>query len=403
MDMRERAISPVLALSGTVRKAVTGIAAAVLVIAPAAAGQETSPPEPAGVFPGHGYLLTGYGTAGYNVVFEDEETPNDFVASVNPILLFQISDRFLFEAEVEFELEEGVTETGLEYAQIDYTLSNDLKLVAGKFLLPFNIFSERLHPSWIHKFASSPPLYGHGAGTGPTAPLLPVLTDVGVQLRGTFDVGKFGYLTGVAFVTQGPTAEAEEHAEEAETGEDLMEESGQEEMVEIPEVAFGQNFEDANENKMVGGRLGVGLAPYVEVNVSAMSGDYDEEGRLRFSAYGAHLELRHRGLEVHSEWIRTEQEVAEHENPEETVTLVRDGYFAHASYRIGNWEPVIGWGQIFDGGLEGETVIESGEQLALGFAYWFTPALVAKAEYLANYEDVEVDNNRLLLQWAFGF
>lgn len=33
-------------------------------------------------------------------------------------MLFQISDRFLFEAELEFELEEGITETGLEYAQI---------------------------------------------------------------------------------------------------------------------------------------------------------------------------------------------------------------------------------------------------------------------------------------------
>jgi len=315
-------------------------------------------------------------------------------------MLFQISDRFLFEAEVEFELEEGVTETGLEYAQIDYTLNNNFMVVAGKFLLPFNIFSERLHPTWIHKFASSPPLYGHGAGTGPTAPLLPVLSDVGVQLRGTWDVGQFGYLTGVAFLSQGPTAEAGEHAEEE---EGLEEEMPQEEMPEIPEVVFGRNFEDVNENKMIGGRLGVGVAPLVEVNVSAMSGDYDDAGELRFTAYGAHLELRYRRLETHSEWIRTEQEVPEHENPDQTITLVRNGYFVHASYRTGNWEPVVGWGQIFDGELEGETVIESGEQLVVGFAYWLTPALVAKAEYLANYEDVDVDNNRLILQWAFGF
>lgn len=333
----------------------------------------------------------------------DEETPNDFVASLNPLLLFQISDRFLFEAEVEFELEEGVTETGLEYAQIDYTLTNNTKIVAGKFLLPFNIFSERLHPTWIHKFASPPPLYGHGVGTGPTAPLLPILTDVGVQLRGTWDIGEFAYLTSAAFVTQGPTIETEEHGEEAGPEEGHEGELAGQELIEIPEVVFGENFEDANENKMVGGRVGMGLAPYIEVNLSAMSGDYDDEGELRFSAYGAHLELRYRGLESHTEWIRTEQKVPDHENQMETHTLVRNGYFTHASYRIRNWEPIVGWGQLFDGDLQGETVIESGEQLAVGVAYWFTPALVGKVEYLANLEDAEVDNDHLTFQWAFGF
>lgn len=134
-------------------------------------------------FPRQGFLLTGYGGAGYRSLFAEEGTPNEFSAVFAPIMLFQISDRFLFEGELEFEIEEGVTVTALEYAQVDVALINNLTLIAGKFLLPFNVFSERLHPTWINKLVSGPALYGGHGSLTPTDPLLPVLSDVGVQLR----------------------------------------------------------------------------------------------------------------------------------------------------------------------------------------------------------------------------
>lgn len=46
---------------------------------------------------------------------------------------------------------------------------------------------------------------------------------------------------------------------------------------------------------------------------------------------------------------------------------------------------------------------EPGRQLALGLAYWLTPAVVLKAEYDINREEHQTDNDRFALQWAFGF
>ena len=125
----------------------------------------------------------------------------------SPIFLVQPSTRFLFEAEVAVGFGDGRTSTELEYADLIYTVSDNLKVVAGKFLVPFNAFSERLHPSWINKFVSSPPLYGgHHGGGAPADSLLPLLSDVGVQMRASFDVGDRGFITAVGYVTQGPSA-----------------------------------------------------------------------------------------------------------------------------------------------------------------------------------------------------
>jgi hypothetical protein len=385
-------------------------------------------------FPRQGYMLTGYGGAGYQTLFAEDGQPNNFSAIFAPIMLFQVSDRFLFEGELEFEIEEGVTATSLEYAQVDMALSNNLTLVAGKFLLPFLTYSERLHPTWINRLVSGPALYGgHGALT-PTDPLLPVLSDIGVQLRGAFSVGRFSTITAEAFVTQGPMLAADEHDEEGEEEEDGHEEEGfAAKTARIASVgagpgdlAFGGDFTDNNEDKMVGGRVGFGIAPYFEVNVSGMTAAFDPAGDLRFSALGAHLEGRYQSFTLHGEFIQTWQDLAHEEEEDEheeetspgknraptafatlneasTETLARNGYWVQAGYRWGKWQPVVRWTQLFESDLNGEIATDAGQQLALGLDYWFEPALVLKVEYLINDEQHSIDNNRLAVQIAFGF
>ncbi len=361
-------------------------------------------------FPRQGYLLTGYGGAGYQTLFAEDSQPNDFSAIFAPIMLFQVSDRFLFEGELEFEIEEEVTATSLEYAQVDMALSNNLTLVAGKFLLPFNTFSERLHPTWINRLVSAPALYGgHGALT-PTDPLLPVLSDVGVQLRGAFNVGRFRTITAEAFITQGPMQAADEHDEDGdEEGDGHDEGTIAAKAVSFASgggsadpgsLAFGGDFTDNNEDKLIGGRLGFGIAPYFEVNVSGMTAAFDPAGDLRFSALGAHVEGRHRSITVHGEFIQTWQDIV-HED--DTDTLTRNGYWVQTGYRWGKWQPVARWTQLFEGDIDGEVVTDAGQQLALGLDYWFEPAVVVKVEYLINEEEHSIDNNRLAIQIAFGF
>jgi hypothetical protein len=345
-------------------------------------------------------------------------------------MLFQISDRFLFESEFEFELEEGVTSTALEYAQVDVSLSNNFVAVAGKFLLPFNTFSERVHPTWINPFASKPPLYGGHGSVGPADPLLPVLSDVGIQLRGVYPLGGFSSITAEVFLTQGPNLVVEEHDEsEPELAKAISKSGvagalsglggGGEEEEDFPNVTIGSNFEDNNTDKMIGGRIGYGIAPYFEVNFSAMSGAYDDAGELRFSALGVHLESRYRKFTFHTELIRTYLEFVEHDeegagkilsedalgkrNEEAVETLMRSGYYAQLGYRISKWQPMIRWTQILNGEVDGADVMAGGDQLALGVVHFLEPSLALKLEYLINKEEHEIENNRIAVQLAFGF
>ena len=392
------------------------IAGLLLLVTRMAFAQEESPPPSSAqaFFPRQGFLLTGYGGAGYNAVFTDGNNPNNFTALFAPIMLFQISDRFLFESEFEFEIEDGITSTDLEYAQVDVSINNNFTLIAGKFLLPFATFSERFHPSWINRLVSFPATYGaHGASAPPFDPLLPIVKDIGVQLRGAFNTGPFSTFTAEVFMTQGPTPAPEEEAGHggpepaaARTARATGEEA------EPVDLAFGNNSVDNNQNKLVGGRIGYSIAPYFEVNVSGMSGAYDDAGDLQFSALAVHVEGRHRQFTVHSEFIQTWQElVASTEGSAKTrtaltnglETLSRIGYWVQLAYRSGKWQPVVRWSQLFKGRVEGETVVDAGRQLALGLDYWFEPTLALKAEYLINDESVDIANNRLAILLAFAF
>ncbi|GMQ81135.1 MAG: hypothetical protein BMS9Abin05_0565 [Rhodothermia bacterium] len=380
-------------------------------------------------FPRQGFMLSGYGGAGYNAVLGEDDTPNNFATIFAPIMLFQISDRFLFEGEFEFELEEGVTETELEYAQVDISINDHFTVMAGKFLLPFNTFSERSHPVWINRFISVPGVYGSHGGAGPADPLLPILSDIGVQLRGVLKTGRFSSITAEVFVTQGPVLPPDEHTD-AEEGaianigarEGLVAAKSTGTLGDAGDLAFGTNSSDNNEDKMIGGRIGYGLAPFIEINVSGMTAAFDETGDLRFSALGASLTSRFRNFSLQGEFIQTWQDLAEPEEPnpvpfmkaeasggakvlsnEPSESLTRSGYWVQLGYRLDKWDPILRWTQIFDGEIDGEHVTEEGRQLALGLDYWFEPSLALKFEYLINLEEDTIDNNRVAVQLAFGF
>lgn len=361
-------------------------------------------------FPRQSFLLTGYGASGYNVIVQDEDSPNNFNFGLSPIMLFQISDRFLFESEQELEIEDGATNLDLEYAQIDARLSNNLTFVAGKFLLPFGTFSERYHPTWINRLISAPALYLHH-GPVPTEPLIPIVSDIGFELRGAYEVGPISSVTGVVFVTQGPVAGGAEEEPTAGKRESAMHEG------EAPGVlSFGANADDNNQNKLIGGRVGYVIAPHFEANLSGMTGKYDDEGELDFSAVALHLEGRVKHFTVHSEFIGTWRDLPEDE--EDTVakaassqataaateSLSRFGYWVQVGYLWNKLQPVVRWTQIADGDVEDVTLVPGGKQLALGLDYWFEPSLALKAEYMRNAENGEsIDNDRFAVQLAFGF
>ena len=334
------------------------------------------------IIPSNAVVITGYGTVGFLYRPDEDAAPNTFTASFSPIFLYQFQDKFLFESELEFEVEDGVTETGLEYAQLDVIVSDNVVLVGGKFLVPFGVFGERLHPTWINKFATPPPLYGHHTSEFGAEPLLPVLSDLGVMAKASIERGPW-YLTLNGYVTQGPSIGAD-----GEPGEP-------------PELEFPGSTGDTNDNKMVGGRIDVALPPWMEVNVSLFNADYDENNVLDFSAWNVAAEARHRGVEVRGEYMETRQEF-------ETLTgfprLVRRGFYSQASLRRGPWEPVFRFTKMFDDEIDGTPEETAAWQIAFGIDYWFSPSVALMAGYEVNREGgIEISNDRLVAHVAFGF
>jgi hypothetical protein len=333
------------------------------------------------IVPTHNVVITGYGTIGYAYRTQGDNE-NQFLASINPIFLFQFQDQVLFEAEWEFELEEGITETGLEYAQLDWIVNDNLVMVGGKFLLPFGVVGERIHPSWINKFPSTPPLYGHDVVGFGVAPLLPILADVGVMARGTVRPGGYQIDLNV-YVTQGPAAEEGQAPGEP------------------PELEFPASSGDNNTNKTFGARLDLAMPPWAELNISVFNGDYDEDNLLDFTGWNVAGEARWSGFELRGEYIQTRQEI---QTAGGFPTLRRHGFYGQLAYRRGPWEPVLRWTQVFDDKLDGEVPQQGAWQAGLGLDYWFSPSIALVGGYELNREQgPEIDNDRFVIHIAFGF
>ena len=129
-------------------------------------------------------LISGYGSAGFNA--QNHGGTRSFYATFNPIFMWKLSDRLLFEGELEAQLAGTATTMNLETAQISYVMNDYMTLGAGKFLNPMNYFVERQHMAWVNKLPDKPLAVYDG--------LLPE-AEVGVQLRGAVPLGsmKLGY------------------------------------------------------------------------------------------------------------------------------------------------------------------------------------------------------------------
>jgi hypothetical protein len=218
--------------------------------------------------PGSKFLVSGYSSAGF---VDRQNDTSTFNANLNPGLHFRLFEDLHVNSELEITLndEEKKTDVELEFVQADFFAHDNLILSAGKMLTPFNAFSERIHPSWINKLPSLPPIYGAHGGGGVSPGIIPVLTDVGVQARGGYELGESRMLNYAIYLVNGPEAEdGDAHGDEEEAGEEdghdddeaadeheeelARSDGGGEESNDLVELEFGENFRDQNNNKTIG-------------------------------------------------------------------------------------------------------------------------------------------------------
>src|SRR6266516_900643 len=158
-----------------------------------------------------------------------------FSASFNPIFLWELTPKILFDGRLEIEPSGGGTNVNLVNAQISYLLNDYVALGAGEFFSPSNVFVERFEPQWINKLPDRPIGIYHG--------VLPNIS-VGAQVRGGFPIGstRVDY---AFYVSNGPTL----RAFDARTAGTLD----------------FNSYTDNNDDKAIGGRVGFLPIPGVEV------------------------------------------------------------------------------------------------------------------------------------------
>src|SRR5438093_10061111 len=178
------------------------------------------------------FLLAGWAEAMYE---QRNGQVSTFSASFNPLFLWELTPKLLFESRLEIEPSGGGTNVNLVNAQISYLLNDYIAFGVGEFFSPSNIFVERFEPQWINKLPDRPLAIYHG--------ILPNIS-VGAQVRGGFPIGptRANY---AFYISNGPSLNSFD-----------------------PRAAGTLDFNsytDNNDDKAVGGRVGFLPIPGVEV------------------------------------------------------------------------------------------------------------------------------------------
>lgn len=340
------------------------------------------------------FALVGYTTVALTA---DKDNGAQFGGfTFNPIFLWKPHDKIFVEAELETELEGEETKIDLEYINASFVVNKYITVRAGKFLAPFGIYQDRLHPGWINKMPDAPLGFGHD-GIGPSA-------ELGIDIRGGVPLGpmKMNYSI---YVSQGPQLN-----------------EGDEEPGEEGNLMYG-NAKDNNKNKAVGGRLG--FLPFSNSSLE-VGGSFQyakpgtkgtEHEKLKAFQYGAdfsyvkQLSFLKGTVDVKAQWNYVQVDNADYEDPEDTTgtgTYTFDNksqiVFAQFAYRpsmlrvnyLKNFELTFRYSylQPIKRGDESEIV----NQYTVGLNYWINWRTVAKVAYQRNNS-----SNGFVAQIAVGF
>jgi hypothetical protein len=318
-----------------------------------------------------------------------------FSASFNPIFLWELTPKILFDGRLEIEPSGGGTNVNLVNAQISYLLNDYMALGVGEFFSPSNVFVERFEPQWINKLPDRPIGVYHG--------VLPNIS-VGAQVRGGFPIGptRADY---AFYVSNGPTL----NTFDARTAGTLD----------------FNSYTDNNDDKAVGGRVGFLPIPGVEVGYAFETSKPGFQGTtfadVRALVQSVDLEVTRdsdllRGrINLYAQYAWSEVDHAVYD-PDGSLgfgplplTAKRDGGYAELAYRptkldndyLRNLEMIFRWDHL----SRDPSGLGDPEETrwTLGLNYWLSPSTVVKAAYEWDKPNGERNRNALFFQTAMGF
>lgn len=356
--------------------------------------------------------LSIYGSlaAGYELFPRQRGEGRFFFQEFAPVFLLQLNDHILLESEIEF----GLDEVAVSYAQMDYIVNDWLTVVAGRYLTPIGFFNERLHSPWINKLPDFP-LVERQVTPGD-------FSTNGVQLRGA----KYLFCSPVkmeyaAFVANGLRLPAERNLTTLANLSELTE-----------------STRDINDAIAWGGRIGFWVPEWgVNIGFSTFfNRPYGPENGPRIDLWGIDAGYHKGNWDVRFEYANNFQrspappaeEVAmpaegDAPMPTERLRIRRRGFYVQAAYRpydacnryLQNTEFVFRYSRARFSGIDpfalDLTAFRSPvdapvdrDQYTFGINYYFYPSLAVKVAYEINQEHgIDLKDNVFLTQFAWGF
>ena len=318
-----------------------------------------------------------------------------FSASFNPIFLWELTPKLLFDSRLEIEPSGGGTNVNLVNAQLSYVLNDYIVLGVGEFFSPSNVFVERFEPQWINKLPDRPLGIYHG--------VLPNIS-VGAQVRGGFPIGptRVNY---AFYLSNGPVLSTFN----ART---------------VGTLDFN-SYTDNNDDKAVGGRVGFLPFPGIEVGYGFETSQPGFQGTtfadVRALVQSVDLEITRDSdllkgrVNLFAQYAQSKVDHAVYD-PDGSLgfgplplTAKRDGGYAQVAYRptkvdidfIKNLEMIFRWDHL--SGDPSGLGDPSETRWTLGLNYWLSPSTVVKAAYEWDEPNGERNKNALFFQTAMGF
>jgi hypothetical protein len=338
------------------------------------------------------FLLAGWAEG----MFEARNgSVSTFSASFNPIFLWELTPKILFDSRLEIEPSGGGTNVNLVNAQISYLLNDYIVLGVGEFFSPSNVFVERFEPQWINRLPDRPIGVYHG--------VLPNIS-VGAQVRGGFPIGptRANY---AFYVSNGPTL----NTFDARTAGTLD----------------FNSYTDNNDDKAIGGRVGFLPIPGVEVGYGFETSKPGFQGTtfadVRALVQSVDVDITRDSdllkgrinLFAQYAWSKVDHAVYDPDGSlgfgPLPLTAKRDGGYAELAYRptkididlIRNLEIIFRWDHL----SRDPSGLGDPEETrwTLGLDYWLSPSTVVKAAYEWDKPRGERNKNALFFQTAMGF
>ncbi len=290
------------------------------------------------------------------IATEDESSFDQ--SEINLFVSAELSKRITTEFNVGFSF----TEVEIEYAFLDYEFDPRAVLRVGKFLLPTSDFNEYNGFAYLNR----------GIGSPLTALVSPdKWSSVGLQLRGKFgdnDSDLRPYY-GVYIVNGLATPGEGEEEEEEEEGE-------------LRELVEGGEVTDNNQNKGIGGQIGIEYKKDLFASLSYHTSKYDSADQLNANVFGISTGYDNGKLHLSAEFHST---LLEERDGEEIEEEDMNGFFVTAAYKVNKFEPVLRYDSF---SLENTSI----DRVTVGFNYYFLETGLLKVNYMNQSGDTDDEN-----------